>query len=249
MNYKSLNWNNAHSWFDRNIFRSAHYLVKFYVWSLMQHASRTCVHNWHARARLCIPYQLCGQYPISIRPILWNGLVHDSSISTWSIIIVLDKGAPDTLYLPTLVCQTSMDVTSCVGSPVLIKAEHECTRGWPRSVPAGISNSKCYTWICVGFSHHVTRSRESKTHGFSSTCGSTGTWKYLQVLSILNRNKVVNCQHKYMWNKILLRHCVTLWQNQIWLNRLCASPLIRSLPLTPTPIPHQKHCNFCKLLF
>jgi hypothetical protein len=39
--------------------------------------------------------------------------------------------------------------------------------------------------------------------GFSSTCGSTGTLKYLQVLRILNRNKVVNCKHKYMWNKIL----------------------------------------------
>ena len=65
-----------------------------------------------------------------------------------------------------------------------------------------ISNSKCYTWICAGFSHQVTWSCETKTHRFSSTCGSTGTWKYLQVLSILNRNKVVNCQHKYMWNKI-----------------------------------------------
>ena len=123
------------------------------------------------------------------------------------------------------------------------KAEHECTCGWPRSVPVGISNSKCHTWICVGFSHQVTGSHESKTHRFSSTCGSTGTQKYLQVLSILNRNKVVNCQHKYMWNKILLRHCVTLWQNQIWLNQLCSSPSIHSLPLTPTPIPHQKHSN------
>ena len=64
--------------------------------------------------------------------------------------------------------------------------------------------------------------------------------KYLQVLSILNRNKVVNCQHEYMWNKILWRHCVTLWWNQIWLNQPHTSPSIHSLPLTPTPIPHQK---------
>jgi len=115
------------------------------------------------------------------------------------------------------------------------KGEHECTRGWPGSVPAGISNSKCYTWIHAGFSHRVTRSRESKTHGFSSTCGSTGTWKYLQVLSILNRNKVGNCKHKYMWNKILLRHCVTLWWNQTWLDQprasYCPSALFLSLTL------------------
>ena len=103
------------------------------------------------------------------------------------------------------------------------KAEHECTRGWPRSVPVGISNSECYTWIRAGFSHRVTWSCESKTHGFSSTCGSTGTWKYLQVLRILKRNKVVNCKHKYMWNKILQRYSVTPWQNQIWLDRPCAS--------------------------
>jgi hypothetical protein len=98
-----------------------------------------------------------------------------------------------------------------------IKAEHKCTHGWPGSVPMGISNSKCHTWIYVGFSHWVTRSRESKTRGFSSTCGSTGTWKYL-VLRILNINQLVNCKYKYMWNKIILRHCVTPWQNQIWLN-------------------------------
>ena len=123
------------------------------------------------------------------------------------------------------------------------KAEHECTCGWPRSVPVGISNSKCHTWIHAGFSHKVTWSCKSKTCGFLGTCGSTGTQKYLQVLSILNRDKVVKCQHKYMWNKILLRHCVTLWQNQIWLDRPCTSPSICSLPLTPTPIPHQKHSN------
>jgi hypothetical protein len=49
------------------------------------------------------------------------------------------------------------------------KAEHKCTCGWPGSIPTGISNSKCYTWIHAGFSHWVTQSCESKTHGFSST--------------------------------------------------------------------------------
>ena len=58
------------------------------------------------------------------------------------------------------------------------KGEHECTHRWPGSVPAGISNSKSHTWIRAGFSYRVTQSRESKTRGFSSTCGSTGTWKY-----------------------------------------------------------------------
>ena len=57
------------------------------------------------------------------------------------------------------------------------KAEHECTRGWPGSVPTGISNSKCYTWIRAGFSHRVTRSHKSKLMGS-------------QVLVVLNRNKV-----------------------------------------------------------
>ena len=103
------------------------------------------------------------------------------------------------------------------------KAEHECTHGWPGSIPMDISHSKCYTWICAGFSHRVTQSCESKTHGFSSTCGSTGTWKYLQVLRILNTNKMVNFKCKYMWHKIILRHGVTPWQNQIWLNRPRAS--------------------------
>ena len=66
----------------------------------------------------------------------------------------------------------------------IAKTEHECTHGWPGSVPMGILNSKCHTWICGGFSHRVTQSCESKTHRFSGTCGSTGTWKYLQVLDI-----------------------------------------------------------------
>ena len=83
------------------------------------------------------------------------------------------------------------------------KGEHECTRGRPGSVPTGISNSKCHTWIRTGFSHRVTWSCGSKTHRFSSTCGSTGTWKYLWVLRILKVNTVVNCKYKYMWNKIL----------------------------------------------
>ena len=73
---------------------------------------------------------------------------------------------------------------------VRIKAEHECTCGWPGSVPMGISNSKCHTQICVGFSHWMTQSHGAKTHRFLSTCGSTGTWKYLQVLRVLNRNKI-----------------------------------------------------------
>ena len=30
------------------------------------------------------------------------------------------------------------------------KAEHECTHGWPRSIPMSISIPKCHTWIqCV----------------------------------------------------------------------------------------------------
>ena len=125
---------------------------------------------------------------------------------------------------------------------ICVHQSQKCHSTWCPSV----LHEPYLTWIRAGFSHWVTWSRESKTRGFSSTCGSTGTWKYVQVLSILNRNKVVNCQHKYMWNKILLRHCVTLWRNQIWLNQPRASS-IRSLPLTLTPIPHQKHCNFCKL--
>ena len=94
------------------------------------------------------------------------------------------------------------------------KTEHKCTHR-PGSIPTGISNSKSHTWIHAGFSHWVTQSHESKTRGFSSTCGSTGTWKYLRVLRILNRNKVLNFKYKYMWHKIILRHGVTPW----WLNQ------------------------------
>jgi len=117
------------------------------------------------------------------------------------------------------------------------KAEHECTCGWPGSIPTGISISKYHTWICVGFSHRVTRSHESKTHGFSSTHGSTGTWKYLQVLIVLNKNKVylnkIYCKYKYMRNRIILRHSVTPWRNQIWLSVARISWL---LTITLTPI-------------
>jgi hypothetical protein len=66
-----------------------------------------------------------------------------------------------------------------------IKAGHECTRELLGSVPTSISNFKCHTWICAGFSHRVTPIRESKTREFSSTCGSTGTCKYLRVLRAL----------------------------------------------------------------
>ena len=61
------------------------------------------------------------------------------------------------------------------------------------------------------------------------------TYKYLQVLRILNINKVVNCKYKCMLNKILLRHGVTLWWNQIWLDRLHVSYHQSPLSLTWTP--------------
>jgi len=140
---------------------------------------------------------------------------------------------PHTVNYVSLYCHSNTFKQSVSGCIALIKAEHECTHGRPRSVPAGISNSKCYTWIRADSSHRVTRSRESKTHGFSSTCGSTGTWKYLQVLRILNTNNIVNFKCKYMWNKIILRHGVTPWRNQIWLDRPCAS-YYQSLSLTPS---------------
>ena len=88
------------------------------------------------------------------------------------------------------------------GIPLHHKAQHKCTCRWPRSVPVGTSNSKCYTWICVAFSHQVTWSCKSTTHGFSSTCGSTGTWKYLQTLRILNTNI---CGTKQFWD--MVSHC------------------------------------------
>jgi hypothetical protein len=112
---------------------------------------------------------------------------------------------------------------------------------WP--TPPSISNSKCYTWIYAGFSHCVTQSCESKTHRFPSTCGSTGTWKYLWVLKILNRNKVVNCKYKYMWNQIISRHGVTLWQNQIWHDQPCTSYHQHALSSHLHSIPFQKHCK------
>src|SRR5882762_4756049 len=96
----------------------------------------------------------------------------------------------------------------------------------------GISNSKCHTWICAGFSHLVTRSRESKTHGFSSTCGSTGTWKYLQVLSILNRIKLVNCKHQYVEQNTFKTLCHTVTEPNM------ARSAARFLPSILTPTSH-----------
>ena len=102
-----------------------------------------------------------------------------------------------------------------------------------RSVPTGISNSKRYICIHVGFNHRVTRSRESKTHGFSSTCGSTGTWKYLQVLRILNRIKLVSCKHQYVEQNTFKTLCHTVTEPNMARSRTFyhQSALFLSLPL------------------
>ena len=75
----------------------------------------------------------------------------------------------------TISTHLKCNMMTTISGFISLKAEHKCTRRWPGSIPTGISNSKCHTWICVGYSHQVTQSHESKTHGFLSTCGSTGT--------------------------------------------------------------------------
>ena len=124
----------------------------------------------------------------------------------------------------------------------MVKAGHECTRELSGSVPMSISNFKCHTQIRAGFSHWVIQICKSKTHGFLSTCGSTGTWKYLQVLSILNINKLVNCKHQYVEQNTFKTLCHTVTEPDMAQSATRFLPSIRSLPLTPTPIP-QKHCK------
>ena len=47
------------------------------------------------------------------------------------------------------------------------KGEHECTRGWPGSVPVGL---QIETQICVSNKAQVTQIRRSSTHENTSTC-------------------------------------------------------------------------------
>ena len=70
-------------------------------------------------------------------------------------------------------------------------------------------------------------------HRFSSTCGSTGTWKYLQVLSILNRIKLVNCKHQYVEQNTFKTLCHTVTEPNMARSRTFyhQSALFLSLPL------------------
>jgi len=53
---------------------------------------------------------------------------------------------------------------------ILFKGEHECTRGWPRSVPTGLQTFKIQTQIRVSIKVQVTRIHGSSTHEHTSTC-------------------------------------------------------------------------------
>jgi len=64
------------------------------------------------------------------------------------------------------------------------RAGHECTRGWPGSVPTGILGAKCHTQIREDSFPRITRSRESKTHG------STGTHRYFPMIDIYGYSQV-----------------------------------------------------------
>ena len=53
----------------------------------------------------------------------------------------------------------------------------------------GISNSKCYIWICVGFNHQVTRSCGQKLMGSQvlvGPCVLGSTYKYPVNFSLLS---------------------------------------------------------------
>ena len=54
--------------------------------------------------------------------------------------------------------------------PSLGKGEHECTCGWPRSVPVGLRTFKIETQTCVSNKVQVTRIRRSSTRENTSTC-------------------------------------------------------------------------------
>ena len=65
-----------------------------------------------------------------------------------------------------------------------------------------------------------------------------------QVLSILNRNKLVNCKHQYVEQNTFKTSCHTCDRTKYGLIGcvLLIVPSIHSLPLIPTPI-WQKHCK------
>ena len=50
------------------------------------------------------------------------------------------------------------------------KGEHECTRGWPRSVPAGLQTVKIQTQICASNRVQVIQIHRSSTRENTSTC-------------------------------------------------------------------------------
>ena len=53
---------------------------------------------------------------------------------------------------------------------IYLKGEHECTRGWPGSVPVGLHTFKIETQICVSNKVQVTWIRRSSTRENTSTC-------------------------------------------------------------------------------
>ena len=63
-----------------------------------------------------------------------------------------------------------MDVDLGWGYILVDKGEHECTRGWPRSVPAGLQTFKIETQIRVSNKAQVTQIRGSSTRENTSTC-------------------------------------------------------------------------------
>ena len=53
---------------------------------------------------------------------------------------------------------------------VWCKGEHECTHGWPGSIPVGLHTFKIETQICVSNKVQVTRIHRSSTRENTSTC-------------------------------------------------------------------------------
>ena len=98
-----------------------------------------------------------------------------------------------------------------------IKAEHECTCGWPGSVPTGISISKCYTGSMLV---SATRCLRAMSQILAGSWVLVGPQVLLQVLSILNRNKensffpkqgiYKHYLYKYFWTFNIFIDCAVI---------------------------------------
>jgi len=79
-----------------------------------------------------------------------------------------------------------------------IKAEHECTCGWPGSVPVGLNSLRTQTQICAGCQTQVTWIHRSSTCQNAGTCPRSGSCRYFKIFISPNSYLYVLIQRNSM---------------------------------------------------